>query len=187
MSLVFFWFWAFLWNVFIDDEWLKDPEFAFTVRLRLMLVVSTILLSPIQISNCVLLLVGRTGSSRFHFDSPCLFSFMWKRVIIKGYLQVWDAVTGTKQFTFDGHDAPVYSVCPHHKENIQVWFLTLVYTPPNRHSHPPKKKNLKEWKRKLRWAWFMLSSLFSGNDTGILIHLCRILGNLDFCFQFTIA
>ena len=35
-------------------------------------------------------------------------------------LQVWDTVTGVKQFTFEGHDAPVYSICPHHKENIQV-------------------------------------------------------------------
>lgn len=29
-------------------------------------------------------------------------------------------VTGTKQFTFDGHDAPVYSICPHAKEDIHV-------------------------------------------------------------------
>jgi len=35
-------------------------------------------------------------------------------------LQVWDAATGGKLYTFDGHEAPVYSVCPHHKENIQV-------------------------------------------------------------------
>ena len=35
-------------------------------------------------------------------------------------LKVWDAATGTKQFTFEGHEAPVYSVCPHYKENIQV-------------------------------------------------------------------
>uniref|UniRef100_A0A0A0LG07 CTLH domain-containing protein n=1 Tax=Cucumis sativus TaxID=3659 RepID=A0A0A0LG07_CUCSA len=39
-------------------------------------------------------------------------------------LQVWDAVTGVKQFTFEGHDAPVYSICPHHKENIQFIFST---------------------------------------------------------------
>ena len=37
-------------------------------------------------------------------------------------IQVWDAVTGQKQFTFEGHEAAVYSVCPHHKENIQVEF-----------------------------------------------------------------
>lgn len=35
-------------------------------------------------------------------------------------LQVWDAVAGRKQYTFEGHEAPVYSVCPHHKESIQV-------------------------------------------------------------------
>lgn len=35
-------------------------------------------------------------------------------------MQVWDAVTGAKHHTFDGHEAPVYSICPHHKESIQV-------------------------------------------------------------------
>ncbi|GAV82484.1 WD40 domain-containing protein [Cephalotus follicularis] len=39
-------------------------------------------------------------------------------------IKVWDAVTGAKHFTFEGHDAPVYSVCPHHKENIQFIFST---------------------------------------------------------------
>ena len=34
--------------------------------------------------------------------------------------QVWDAVSGRTQYTFEGHEAPVYSVCPHYKENIQV-------------------------------------------------------------------
>lgn len=36
------------------------------------------------------------------------------------FTQVWDAATGSKQYTFEGHEAPVYSVCPHYKENIQV-------------------------------------------------------------------
>jgi len=35
--------------------------------------------------------------------------------------KVWDAATGIKQYTFEGHEAPVYSVCPHYKENIQVF------------------------------------------------------------------
>ncbi|GFZ20854.1 WUS-interacting protein 2 [Actinidia rufa] len=39
-------------------------------------------------------------------------------------IKVWDAVTGTKQYTFEGHEAPVYSVCTHHKENIQFIFST---------------------------------------------------------------
>jgi WD40 repeat protein len=39
---------------------------------------------------------------------------------------VWDAVAGTKQYTFGGHEAPVYSVCPHHKETIQFIFSTAV-------------------------------------------------------------
>jgi WD40 repeat protein len=34
-------------------------------------------------------------------------------------IKVWD-VSGRKHFTFEGHDAPVYSICPHYKENIQV-------------------------------------------------------------------
>lgn len=38
-------------------------------------------------------------------------------------MQVWDAATGAKQYTFEGHEAPVYSVCPHHKENIQVIYV----------------------------------------------------------------
>ncbi|XP_028060914.1 topless-related protein 4-like isoform X2 [Camellia sinensis] len=39
-------------------------------------------------------------------------------------IKVWDAVTGNKQYTFKGHEAPVYSVCPHHKESIQFIFST---------------------------------------------------------------
>ncbi|KAI3516912.1 hypothetical protein L1887_16056 [Cichorium endivia] len=40
------------------------------------------------------------------------------------FLQVWDAVTGAKQYTFEGYEAPVYSVCLHFKENIQFIFST---------------------------------------------------------------
>ncbi|XWS72950.1 hypothetical protein CRYUN_Cryun02cG0083500 [Craigia yunnanensis] len=39
-------------------------------------------------------------------------------------IKVWDAATGAKQYTFEGHEAPVYSICPHHKENIQFIFST---------------------------------------------------------------
>lgn len=35
--------------------------------------------------------------------------------------QVWDAATGFKLNTFQGHEAPLYSVCPHYKGNIQVF------------------------------------------------------------------
>lgn len=38
---------------------------------------------------------------------------------------MWDAATGAKQYTFEGHEAAVFSVCPHHKENIQVMILFL--------------------------------------------------------------
>ncbi|XWS19102.1 hypothetical protein CRYUN_Cryun32bG0102400 [Craigia yunnanensis] len=41
-------------------------------------------------------------------------------------IKVWDAVNGSKQYTFEGHEAPVYSVCPHHKESIQFIFSTAI-------------------------------------------------------------
>ncbi|CAM6106427.1 unnamed protein product [Calypogeia fissa] len=41
-------------------------------------------------------------------------------------IKVWDALTGRKQYTFEGHEAPVYSVCPHHKESIQFIFSTAI-------------------------------------------------------------
>ena len=34
---------------------------------------------------------------------------------------LWNAVTGNKLYTFEGHKAPVYSVCPDNKENMQVF------------------------------------------------------------------
>ncbi|KAJ4957139.1 hypothetical protein NE237_013922 [Protea cynaroides] len=40
-------------------------------------------------------------------------------------IKVWD-VKGRKLYEFEGHEAPVYSVCPHHKENIQFIFSTAV-------------------------------------------------------------
>lgn len=38
-------------------------------------------------------------------------------------IKVWD-LTGQKLFNFEGHEAPVYSLCPHQKENIQFIFST---------------------------------------------------------------
>ncbi|CAJ2653964.1 unnamed protein product [Trifolium pratense] len=38
-------------------------------------------------------------------------------------IKVWD-LNGRKLFHFEGHEAPVYSVCPHQKENIQFIFST---------------------------------------------------------------
>ncbi|KAF3541577.1 hypothetical protein F2Q69_00024917 [Brassica cretica] len=40
-------------------------------------------------------------------------------------IKVWD-VQGRKHFTFEGHETPVYSICPHHKENIQFIFSTAI-------------------------------------------------------------
>lgn len=39
---------------------------------------------------------------------------------MKNLKQVWD-ITGRKLFNFEGHEAPVYSICPHQKESIQVF------------------------------------------------------------------
>ncbi|KAF3953965.1 hypothetical protein ACB098_02G053300 [Castanea mollissima] len=40
-------------------------------------------------------------------------------------VKVWD-LAGRILFCFEGHEAPVYSICPHHKENIQFIFSTAV-------------------------------------------------------------
>ncbi|KAJ6802893.1 topless-related protein 1-like isoform X1 [Iris pallida] len=39
-------------------------------------------------------------------------------------IKVWDAVNGVLQYTFEGHETAVYSICPHVKENIQFIFST---------------------------------------------------------------
>eukprot|EP00252_Welwitschia_mirabilis_P014884 TRINITY_DN3294_c0_g1_i11.p1 TRINITY_DN3294_c0_g1~~TRINITY_DN3294_c0_g1_i11.p1 ORF type:complete len:1125 (-),score=229.73 TRINITY_DN3294_c0_g1_i11:418-3792(-) len=41
-------------------------------------------------------------------------------------IKVWDAINGRRLYSFEGHEAPVYSVCPHHKENIQFIFSTAL-------------------------------------------------------------
>jgi len=41
-------------------------------------------------------------------------------------IKVWDDVTSARQYTFEGREVPVYSVCPHYKENIQFIFSTVV-------------------------------------------------------------
>ncbi|EFJ36405.1 hypothetical protein SELMODRAFT_404377 [Selaginella moellendorffii] len=43
-------------------------------------------------------------------------------VELRQQVEVWDAVSGRNKYTFEGHEAPVYSVCPHHKESIQFIF-----------------------------------------------------------------
>ncbi|XP_026419642.1 protein TPR1-like [Papaver somniferum] len=34
-------------------------------------------------------------------------------------IKVWDMI-GRKLYNSEGHETPIYSVCPHHKENTQV-------------------------------------------------------------------
>ncbi|KAL7163514.1 hypothetical protein ACSBR2_039593 [Camellia fascicularis] len=40
-------------------------------------------------------------------------------------IKVWDLI-GRKIFNFEGHEALVYSICPHHKENVQFIFSTAI-------------------------------------------------------------
>ncbi|KAJ4792576.1 Protein TOPLESS [Rhynchospora pubera] len=37
-------------------------------------------------------------------------------------IKVWDATTGTRLFILRGHVGPVYSICPHYKEDIQFLY-----------------------------------------------------------------
>ncbi|XP_022003682.1 topless-related protein 4 [Helianthus annuus] len=39
-------------------------------------------------------------------------------------VKLWDATTGANFFVFEGHDAPVTSICPHTKDNVQYIFST---------------------------------------------------------------
>lgn len=41
-------------------------------------------------------------------------------------VQVWDATTGSKLYTLEGHETAVYSVCPHYRGNVQVRTSFLV-------------------------------------------------------------
>ncbi|KAL5190015.1 Topless-related protein 1 [Glycine soja] len=39
-------------------------------------------------------------------------------------IKVWDAVSGVRCYTFEGHDAPVCSICPHVKQHVDFIFST---------------------------------------------------------------
>ncbi|KAK3229559.1 hypothetical protein Dsin_001440 [Dipteronia sinensis] len=80
-----------------------------------------------------------TGELRHHFEidahvggvNDIAFAHPNKQLCIvtcgdDKMIKVWDAVGGRRQHTFEGHEAPVYSVCPHHKENIQFIFSTAI-------------------------------------------------------------
>ncbi|KAJ4707838.1 Protein TOPLESS [Melia azedarach] len=41
-------------------------------------------------------------------------------------IKAWNVVSGAQLYTFEGHDAPVYSICPHTKECIHFIFSTSV-------------------------------------------------------------
>ncbi|KAJ8751748.1 hypothetical protein K2173_025928 [Erythroxylum novogranatense] len=42
------------------------------------------------------------------------------------FIKVWDVATGAKLYAFESHDAPVFSVCPHSRENVHFLFSTSV-------------------------------------------------------------
>ncbi|RVW41730.1 Protein TPR2 [Vitis vinifera] len=61
------------------------------------------------------------------FESPCKHPFLCQLLVYCLHMwEVWDAQTGRRLYTFEGHEAPVYSVCPHYKENIQFIFSTAI-------------------------------------------------------------
>lgn len=41
-------------------------------------------------------------------------------------IKVWDFVDGRMQYVLKGHEAPVYSLCPHHEEQMPFIFSTAV-------------------------------------------------------------
>nr|TKS11864.1 hypothetical protein D5086_0000068850 [Populus alba] len=41
-------------------------------------------------------------------------------------VKAWDVTSGVKMYTFEGHDAPVYSLCPHSNGNIHFLSATSV-------------------------------------------------------------
>ncbi|KAL3745212.1 hypothetical protein ACJRO7_014343 [Eucalyptus globulus] len=53
-----------------------------------------------------------------------LFGVAYSKHMVHIYSHHGDAVTGAKQQTFKGHEAPVYSIFPHNRENIQFIFST---------------------------------------------------------------
>ncbi|MED6123342.1 RNA polymerase II associated Paf1 complex subunit Tpr1 [Stylosanthes scabra] len=56
-----------------------------------------------------------------------LFGVAYSRHIVQIYsYNGGDDVRQHLEYTFEGHEAPVYSVCPHYKENIQFIFSTAL-------------------------------------------------------------
>ncbi|KAK9066290.1 hypothetical protein SSX86_013611 [Deinandra increscens subsp. villosa] len=59
------------------------------------------------------------------YVSDIAFTVRYQKLIIitcgeDKTVKVWDAVTGVNQYIFEGHNAPVSSICPHSKDNIQA-------------------------------------------------------------------
>lgn len=42
-------------------------------------------------------------------------------------IKVWDFVDGRMQYVLKGHEAPVYSLCPHHEEQMPASLLYFLY------------------------------------------------------------
>lgn len=81
------------------------------------------LLSHIPTNNYVLLPVvmknykGLTYETLYRDRVAKLENF---KLINLTMQQVWDVVSFARNYTFEGHKAPMYYVCPRYKENIQV-------------------------------------------------------------------
>ncbi|KAL8496923.1 hypothetical protein ACS0TY_020562 [Phlomoides rotata] len=84
-------------------------------------------------SEHIIHLYNKNGDKQFeinaHFGSvnDIAFSKPYDKLVVIScgddkLIQVWDAETGAKQYTFEGHQGPVYSLCPHLKECIHFLF-----------------------------------------------------------------
>ena len=114
-----------------DANWFFQPLFLIIVYLpwkffflRSMLISVRLMISPFHIKteNYASLLLERTRLLWFTLLG-IFFRYknnvgqhLWKFI----FVQVWNAVTGNKLYTFEGHKAPAYSMCPHNKENLHV-------------------------------------------------------------------
>ncbi|KAL8496924.1 hypothetical protein ACS0TY_020563 [Phlomoides rotata] len=87
----------------------------------------------VAFSKSIIHLYNKNGDKHFEIDAhvgsvnDIAFSKPYDKLVVIScgddkLIQVWDAETGAKQYTFEGHHGPVYSLCPHSKEYIHFLF-----------------------------------------------------------------
>ncbi|KAL8501759.1 hypothetical protein ACS0TY_021034 [Phlomoides rotata] len=87
----------------------------------------------VAFSKGIIHLYNKNGDKHFEIDAhvgsvnDIAFSKPYYKLVVIScgddkLIQVWDAETGAKQYTFEGHHGPVYSLCPHSKEYIHFLF-----------------------------------------------------------------